>query len=103
MLAEADRAAKAGVLNLTRSLALEWASFGIRANALAPGAVITKDASQNLGYAQPEQQERLLETIPLRRFGTAEEMAAAIRYLASPQASYITGHTLILDGGLTAG
>jgi len=92
-------AAKAGVLNLTRSLALEWASYNIRVNALAPGAVITKNASGNLGYADEEGQQRLLETIPARRFGTPEEMALAALWLSSPAASYVTGECLVVDGG----
>ena len=92
-------AAKAGVLSLTRSLAIEWASFGIRVNAVSPGAVITKNASGNLGYADAESQERLLHTIPARRFGTSEEMALGVLYLSSPAASYVTGDCLIIDGG----
>lgn len=92
-------AAKAGVLNLTRSLALEWASHNIRVNALAPGVVITKDASKNLGYADEDSQQRLLNTIPARRFGTPEEMALAGLWLCSPAASYVTGECLTVDGG----
>jgi NAD(P)-dependent dehydrogenase (short-subunit alcohol dehydrogenase family) len=92
-------AAKAGVLSLTRSLAIEWASHSIRVNALAPGAVVTKNASGNLGYADEESQQRLLQTIPLRRFGTSEEMALAALYLSSPAASYVTGECLVVDGG----
>jgi NAD(P)-dependent dehydrogenase (short-subunit alcohol dehydrogenase family) len=92
-------AAKAGVLNLTKSLALEWASYQIRLNALAPGAVITKNASGNLGFADEDAQERLLTTIPLRRFGTPEEMALAVLWLSSPAASYVTGECLVVDGG----
>lgn len=92
-------AAKAGVLNLTRSLAIEWASYGIRCNALAPGAVITKNASGNLGFSDEDGQQRLMNTIPLRRFGTAEEMALAALWLSSPAASYVTGECLVVDGG----
>lgn len=92
-------AAKAGVLNLTKSLALEWASHQIRVNALAPGAVITKNASGNLGFADEESQQRLLDTIPARRFGTSDEMALAALWLSSPAAAYVTGECLVVDGG----
>ena len=93
--------AKAGVSHMTRMLAIEWAPHRIRVNAVAPGTTETRSRAPRL--ADPEHRHRMLSRIPIGRFGTAQEMAAAIRYLASPQASYITGQTLILDGGLTAG
>jgi 2-deoxy-D-gluconate 3-dehydrogenase len=93
--------AKAGVTHMTKMLAIEWAGHGIRVNAIAPGSTETRSRAPRL--ADPKNRERMLTRIPLGRFGTAEEMAAAIRYLVSPQASYITGHTLLLDGGLTVG
>jgi len=93
--------AKAGISHMTRMLAIEWARHGIRVNAVAPGTTATPSRAPRL--AEPEHRARMLGRIPVGRFGTAEEMAAAVRYLVSPQASYITGHTLVLDGGLTAG
>jgi NAD(P)-dependent dehydrogenase (short-subunit alcohol dehydrogenase family) len=92
--------AKAGISHMTRILAIEWAPHGIRVNAIAPGTTETESRAPNL--ADPARREVMLNRIPLRRFGTAEEMAGAVRYLASPQASYITGQVLLLDGGLTA-
>ena len=92
-------AAKAGVLNLTRSLAIEWASYGIRVNAVSPGPVLTEDASKNLQFADEDAQKRLLETVPLRRFGTPDEMALAVLYLSSPAAGYVNGECLTVDGG----
>lgn len=92
--------AKAGISHMTRVLAIEWAPHGIRVNAVAPGTTETESRAPNL--ADPKRREVMLNRIPLRRFGTAEEMAGAVRYLASPLASYITGQVLLLDGGLTA-
>jgi NAD(P)-dependent dehydrogenase (short-subunit alcohol dehydrogenase family) len=92
--------AKAGIIQMTRMLAIEWADRGIRVNAVAPGTVETR--SRAPGLADPARRALMINRIPLRRFGTAEEIAAAICYLASPQAAYITGQTLFLDGGLTA-
>jgi len=92
--------AKAGISHMTRILAIEWAPHGIRVNAIAPGTTETESRAPML--SDPGRREAMLNRIPLRRFGTAEEMAAAVRYLASPQASYITGQILLLDGGLTA-
>jgi NAD(P)-dependent dehydrogenase (short-subunit alcohol dehydrogenase family) len=92
--------AKAGISHMTRVLAIEWAPHGIRVNAIAPGTTETPSRAPML--ADPERRALMLNRIPLKRFGTAAEMAGAIRYLASPQASYITGQILLLDGGLTA-
>jgi citronellol/citronellal dehydrogenase len=88
-------AARAGVENLTMSLAVEWAQFGILINAVAPGVIRSSGTAQY----PPELLERAISQIPLKRAGTVEETAAAIVFLASPAAQYITGTTLRLDGG----
>ena len=92
--------AKAAVIHMTRMLAIEWAEHGIRVNAVAPGRVDTPSRAGSL--AEPGYRDAALGRIPLNRFGTAEEVAAAVSYLVSPAASYITGQTLVLDGGLTS-
>lgn len=92
--------AKAAIIHMTRMLAIEWAEHGIRVNAVAPGSTAT-EANAAL-QADLKIRKMLLERIPLRRIGTADEMAAAVRYLASAEAAYITGQTLLLDGGLTS-
>lgn len=92
--------AKAGVIHMTRMLAYEWAEHGIRVNAVAPGRVNTP--SRELTVADAAVREKLLARVPLKRFAESEEVAAAACYLASPAATYITGHTLVMDGGLTA-
>ena len=92
---------KAAIIQMTRMLAIEWADHGIRVNAIAPGTVETPSRAAFFA-ADPEARDALLKRIPLHRFGTTEEVAEAVCYLASPQATYITGQTLLLDGGLTA-
>ena len=85
---------------MTRMLAIEWAHHGIRVNAVAPGTVETR--SRAAVFTANPRRQFMIDRIPLRRFGTAEEMAAAVRYLASPEAAYITGQTILVDGGLTS-
>ncbi|PVZ19560.1 MULTISPECIES: SDR family NAD(P)-dependent oxidoreductase [unclassified Pseudomonas] len=94
-------AAKAGVPGLCRSLAVELASRGIRCNAVIPGLIETPqslDAKNSLG---PEGLAQAARAIPLGRVGKAREVADLVRFLTSEQASYITGQSLIIDGGLT--
>lgn len=91
---------KAGLIHMTRMLAIEWAEYGIRVNAVAPGTVET--ASRAKIFADPKVRETMLNRVPLHRFATPQEVAEAVCFLASPAATYMTGQTLILDGGLTA-
>jgi NAD(P)-dependent dehydrogenase (short-subunit alcohol dehydrogenase family) len=92
---------KAGIIQMTRMLAIEWADYGIRVNAIAPGTVDTPSRAEYFA-AHPDAKRAMLERIPFHRFGTPDEVAGLVCYLASPQATYITGQTLVLDGGLTA-
>lgn len=92
-------ASKAGAISLTRSLGQAFASDGIRVNGLAPGLVDTKLTKATTLH--PERLEKSLASIPQRRMGTPDDMAGAAIFLASPLASYVTGHTLVVDGGLT--
>jgi citronellol/citronellal dehydrogenase len=88
-------AARAGVENMTMTLAVEWAQFNILVNAVAPGIIISSGTAQY----PPQLLERGVAETPLKRAGTVEEVAASIVFLASPAASFITGATLRMDGG----
>ena len=91
---------KAAVGGITRHLAVEWAQYGIRVNAVAPGSVKTKIRAEIMA-ADPARAEANMAKIPMRRWGTPEDMAGAVSYLASPAAAYVNGHILSVDGGLT--
>ncbi|WP_010588527.1 SDR family oxidoreductase [Schlesneria paludicola] len=91
---------KAAVLSLTQNLAREWATKGIRVNALSPGFF---PAEQNKKVLTPDRVENIMRHTPMARFGSPEELAGAVLLLASPTAgSYLTGHNLLVDGGFTA-
>ena len=90
-------AAKAGVDNLTRNLALEWGPYGIRCNSISPGPIENTAGFDQLN--RPENYERLKSLIPLGRYGAIEDVASAAVFLASPLANYITGVVISVDGG----
>lgn len=98
----ADRMAygvsKAAVAHMTKMLAIEWAGYGIRVNAVAPGSTDT-EGRQSLG--DPERRKQVISKIPLGRLARPEEIADAVCYLAGPAATFVTGHTLVVDGGTT--
>lgn len=89
-------AARAGVENLTKSLAVEWISSGIRINCVAPGVVYSETAAQN--YSDSKLFQKLQSVLPAKRCGTTAEVAGAVSFLLSPAASYITGITINVDG-----
>jgi NAD(P)-dependent dehydrogenase (short-subunit alcohol dehydrogenase family) len=91
---------KAGLIQMTRMLAIEWAPHSIRVNAIAPTTVMTESRQQML--ADPDKRSAALARIPSGKFATPEEIAAAVVYLASDGAGSVTGVTLPVDGGLTA-
>ena len=95
-------AAKAGVVAMTRTLAVEWARRGIRVNAVAPGPFDSTGAGDRL-WPTDELRERVRRSIPLGRFATREEIAEAGAWLCSDAASYVTGEVLVMDGGAWLG
>jgi NAD(P)-dependent dehydrogenase (short-subunit alcohol dehydrogenase family) len=92
---------KAGISQMTRMLAIEWAAHGIRVNAFAPGTTETPTRKKSLG-ADPARRQMMIERIPFKRFCTEADVAGLASYLASPAAAYVTGQTLLVDGGLTS-
>ncbi len=92
-------AVKAGVSHLTEALAMEWASSGIRVNALAPIAVLTPSRAHIL---QGDVLKKILSRIPLGRLAIPDDLVNASIYLASPASDFVTGHTLLVDGGWVA-
>ena len=93
-------AAKAGLISLTKSLAVEWADHGVRVNALCPGWTAT-ELNRNL-WDDPVIGPATVATVPMKRWATAQEMAGPAVFLASDASSYLTGQSLIVDGGQTA-
>jgi len=90
-------ASKAGIIGFTKALAKEVASYNIRVNAVAPGFIET----EMLGELKEDFRNKLLEKIPLARLGKSEEVAKAVKFLLSDRAGYITGQTIVIDGGLS--
>jgi NAD(P)-dependent dehydrogenase (short-subunit alcohol dehydrogenase family) len=95
-------AAKAGVMSMTQTLAVEWACHKIRVNAVAPGPIESPGAARQL-WSSPEAVERITQMVPMRRWGNPEEVADAVAYLVSPNAGFVTGEILTIDGGAWLG
>lgn len=91
--------AKAGVAQLTRGMAADWAPYGIRANAIAPGTMLTAQTAASRRY--PEIVERIIANTPMKRYGEEAEIKGLVVYLASPASSFMTGSLVVMDGGTT--
>ncbi len=94
-------ATKGGVIALTRSLAVEWARHAIRVNAIAPGYCVTP-MTDRLRQRDPKFYQELIDRVPLGRFGTGQDLAGAVIYLASDASAYVSGSVLVVDGAYTA-
>ncbi|MEZ5316694.1 MAG: SDR family oxidoreductase [Vicinamibacterales bacterium] len=90
--------AKAGVMAMTQTLAVEWARHGIRVNAVAPGPIESPGAARQL-WSTPEAVQMITDAVPLRRWGRPEEIGHAVSFLVDPKSSYVTGEILTVDGG----
>ena len=95
-------ATKSAVGQLTKTMAIEWAGDNIQVNCIAPGFIVTPLTDRAL-WGDPQRRAWLTERIPARRPGLPDELAGAVLLLASPASSYMTGHTLVVDGGYLAG
>ncbi|MEM7407505.1 MAG: glucose 1-dehydrogenase [Pseudomonadota bacterium] len=95
-------ASKHACLGLTRTTALEYASRGIRVNAVCPGPIKTP-MMDNIVASKPGLEGPMTQAVPMRRLGEPEEIAEAVAWLCSDRASYVTGHGMVIDGGMTAG
>lgn len=93
-------ASKAGVILLTKVLAVEWAPYNINVNAIAPTVIMTPMAER--AWADPQKRADMLRSIPLGRFGRPEDVAGAVIFLASPASDLITGEVIMIDGGYTS-
>jgi NAD(P)-dependent dehydrogenase (short-subunit alcohol dehydrogenase family) len=100
-LGPAYYASKHGVIGLTKAAALEYASHGLRINAVAPG-VIRSAMAERIFFQQPDGEAKVAARNPMNRVGTPEEVAGSVIFLCSEAASFITGHTLAVDGGILA-
>jgi NAD(P)-dependent dehydrogenase (short-subunit alcohol dehydrogenase family) len=95
-------AAKGAILSMTRSMAVDFAQYGVRVNCVAPGTTMTPMGQRLVEGDTPEQLALRMSRYPLNRFGRPEEIANAVLFLASDESSYATGSCLVVDGGLTA-